>query len=160
MGLWEWKCQNATLPQLWFFFNQTFPKCAIWYSSQKLLLDIFKNFNKNVLIWNPMEMEISKRYSYSYDSRYSLSIKTFSACVLWQSSQKCNWKFKFNFKKILKCFIAAMGKWKIANILEIANRRVKRSEIWDGLGGSCNMYMEWPLVFKVTLVSFSALVWK
>ncbi len=24
-----------------------------------------------------------------------------------------------------------MGKWQIANILEMANRRAKRSEIWD-----------------------------
>ena len=34
-------------------------------------------------------------------------------------------------KKDLNLTFWSMGKWKIANMLEIVSRRAKRSEIWD-----------------------------
>ena len=49
-----------------------------------------------------------------------------------------------------------MGKQKLVNILEMANYRMKRSEIWDsgGTSGTCMGYLERS---KVTCGSFGAL---
>ena len=40
------------------------------------------------------------------------------------------WNFKFNFKKDCNLILWPMGKWKIANILEMSSRRTNRAKFW------------------------------
>ena len=58
-----------------------------------------------------------------------------------------------------------MEKWKIAQIFEMADRRMKNSEIWNGGGGGVPIQHIWGvlgayLVFKVILGSLGALISK
>ena len=82
------------------------------------------------------------------------------------------------FKVILGSFGVLVSKWSVAQNgvrghfgviwctclkWSVTLKWVKRAETWDlGRGGSCDMYMGYlrPLVFKVILRSFSALVSK
>ncbi len=76
--------------------------------------------------------------------------------LMWHCSQK----LLFGILKFSNLNIVPNGKWKNANILEMANCRVIIG--WNlGLLGSFNMYMGhlWPFsVYKVILKSLSALI--
>ncbi len=114
------------LPQLGFFFSNKrfFYKCFIWQHSQKLLLGILKfqfKFTKrwkSLLTWDPMGVNISKRYSsYSHDS---LPMKPFGMFPV-KSSQSHKLliailKFQLVLKKDWNLTLWPIGEWKMANI--------------------------------------------
>ncbi len=106
-----------------------------------------------------MEVEISKRYSsYSYGC-FSGKLFLNVPCDYPHNTYFLEfWNFKLKFKKKdWNLTLCQMGKCKIADILQMASRRAKRSEIWDSGGTSrsiCATLALWPMA------KFHAHIWQ
>ncbi len=125
-------------PNLFYIFSRDSPHKTCLYEFWNFKFQNFLKRLKFSFTWDPVGVKLSKCYSsYSFDSfstKLFLNVPCSSphkTCFLEFASCSLEIFYLNVLKKDWNLILCPIGKCNIANILEIASRRAKRSEIWD-----------------------------